>query len=127
MSETVIAAVLLLHERSVRAIAAELSTAELEQVIKLVGLSPRVYPPGMLDPLKQRRALVLPVPPRRSGDGGHNNALAHKQHPGAATDPDQMRRAHEHRLAMLRAHTPPKGHLVRDEGVAGSNPATPTT
>ena len=106
VSETVIAAVLLLHERSVKEIAAELSAAELEQVIKLVGRSPRVYPPGTLDALKQRRAPVSPEPPRRSGDGGHSNVSAHKQHPGAATDPDQMRRAHEHRLAMLRAHTP---------------------
>ena len=107
VSEAIIAAVLLLHERSVKEIAAELSAAELEQVIKLVGRSPRVYAPGTLDALKQRRALVSPEPPQRPSDGGHNNALAHKQHPGAATDPDQMRRAHEHRLAMLRAHTPP--------------------
>ena len=34
VSETVIAAVLLLHERSVKEIAAELSAAELEQVIR---------------------------------------------------------------------------------------------
>jgi hypothetical protein len=40
--EGVIAAVLLLHERSVEQIVAELSPAELEQVIKLVGRSPRV-------------------------------------------------------------------------------------
>jgi hypothetical protein len=37
VSETVIAAVLLLHERSVEEIAPELSATELEQVIKLVG------------------------------------------------------------------------------------------
>ena len=58
VSETVIAAVLLLHERSVDEIAPELSAAEVEQVIKLVGRSPSVYPPGTLDALKQRRALV---------------------------------------------------------------------
>ena len=75
-------------------------------MIKLVGRSPGVYPPGTLDALKQRRALISPEPPRRSGDGGHSNVSAHKQHPGAAIDPDQMRRAHEHKLAMLRAHTP---------------------
>ena len=106
VSETVIAADLLLHERSVDEIVPKLSAAELEQVIKLVGRSPSVYPPGTLDALKQRKALVSPEPPQRSGDGGHSNVSAHKQHPGAAIDPDQMRRAHEHRLAMLRAHTP---------------------
>jgi hypothetical protein len=94
-------------ERSVDEIVPKLSVAELEQVIKLVGRSPRVYPPGTLDALKQRRALVSPEPPQRSGNGGHSNVSAHKQHPGAATDPDQMRRAHEHKLAMLRAHTAP--------------------
>ena len=106
VSETVIAAVLLLHERSVDEIVPELSAAELEQVIKLVGRSPRVYPPGTLDALKQRRALVSPEPPQRSGEGARSVVAAEKQHPGAATDPDQMRRAHEHKLAMLRAHTP---------------------
>ena len=68
VSETIIAAVLLLHERSVEQIVAELSALELEQVIKLVGRSPRVYPPGTLDALKQRRALVSPEPPQRSGE-----------------------------------------------------------
>jgi hypothetical protein len=67
VSETVIAAVLLLHERRVDEIVPSLSAAELEQVIALVGRSPRVYPPGTLDALKQRRALVSPEPPRRSG------------------------------------------------------------
>ena len=68
VSETVIAAVLLLHERSVEQIVAELTTIELEQVIKLVGRSPRVYPPGTLDALKQRKALAAPEPPQRSGE-----------------------------------------------------------
>jgi hypothetical protein len=38
----------------------KLSAAELEQVIKLVGRSPRVYPPGTLDALKQRRTSISP-------------------------------------------------------------------
>ena len=86
MSETVIAAVLVLHERSVKEIAAELSAAEHEQVIKLVGRSPRAYPPGTLDALKQRRALVLPELPRRSGQSTRSDVAAEKQHartPGA--------------------------------------------
>jgi hypothetical protein len=69
VSETDIAAVLLLHECSVEEIVPKLSAAELEQVIKLVGRSPRVYPPGTLDALKHRRALVSPEPPQQSGEG----------------------------------------------------------
>ena len=42
VSETVIAAVLLLHEKSVEEIVARLGAVELEQVIKLVGRSPRL-------------------------------------------------------------------------------------
>jgi hypothetical protein len=60
VSETVIAAVLLLHQKNVDEIAPKLGAPELEQVIKLVGRSPRVYPPGTLDALKQRRAMVSP-------------------------------------------------------------------
>jgi hypothetical protein len=41
VSETVIAAVLLLHERSVDEIVPQLTAAELEHVIKLLGRSPR--------------------------------------------------------------------------------------
>ena len=63
VSETVIAAVLLLHEHSVDEIVPELSAAELEQVITLVGRSPRLYAPGMLDALNQRRSLRAPAPP----------------------------------------------------------------
>jgi hypothetical protein len=62
VSETVIAAVLLLHQRSVEEIVAKLGAVELEQVIKLVGRSPRVYPLGTLDTLKQRKALISPPP-----------------------------------------------------------------
>jgi hypothetical protein len=75
VSETVIAAVLLLHERSVEQIVAELSAIEVEQVIKLVGRSPRVYPPGTLDALKQRRTSISLQPP--SDRGG--NDLATKE------------------------------------------------
>jgi len=63
VSETVIATVLLLHERSVKEIAAELSAIELEQVIKLIGRPPRLYRPGILDALNQRRTSPSPQPP----------------------------------------------------------------
>ena len=53
--EDVIAAVLLLHERRVDEIVPSLSAAEIEQVIVLVGRSPRVYPLGTLDALKSKR------------------------------------------------------------------------
>ena len=86
VSETVIAAVLLLHERSVDEIVPKLSAAELEQVIKLVGRSPRVYPPGTLDALKQRRALVAPEPPRQSGGITGSNVAAGKQQLGRQSD-----------------------------------------
>jgi hypothetical protein len=76
VSETVIAAVLLLHERSVEQIVAELNAVELEQVIKLVGRSPRVYPPGTLGTLKQRRALVSPEPAQQSGQSNRSKELA---------------------------------------------------
>ena len=76
VSEDVIAAVLLLHQRSVDEIVPKLSAAELEQVIKLVGRSPRVYPPGTLDALKQRKALVSPEPPQRSGESTRSDVAA---------------------------------------------------
>ena len=82
VSEDVIAAVLLLHQRRVDEIVPKLSAAELEQVIKLVGRSPRVYPPGTLDALKQRKALVSPEPPQRSGESTRSDVAAEKQHAG---------------------------------------------
>jgi hypothetical protein len=44
VSEDVIAAVLLLHERSVEEIVPQLSPLEPEKVIELAGRSPRLYP-----------------------------------------------------------------------------------
>jgi hypothetical protein len=60
--ETVIAAVLLLDERSVDEVASKLRPGQLEQVIKIVGRSPSCYPPGALDALKGRRQTPAPVP-----------------------------------------------------------------
>ena len=146
VSETVIAAVLLLHERSVDEIVLKLSAAELEQVIKLVGRSPRVYAPGTLDALKSKRnASPTPMAESRAkkqtpstaradhplreqtracrgfgtaaqqstiehvgGAAASQNTAAVTDQPAARIKPDaeQMRMAHERRLAMLRAHTP---------------------
>jgi hypothetical protein len=66
VSEDVIAAVLLLHEHSVDEIVPKLSAIELEQAIKLVGRSPRLYPPGILDALNQWRTSPSPQPPSDS-------------------------------------------------------------
>jgi hypothetical protein len=52
----------LLPEWSVDEIVAKLSSAELEQVIKIVGRSPRGYPPGAYDALKGKRNLTQPQP-----------------------------------------------------------------
>jgi hypothetical protein len=60
--ETVIAAIYLLHERSVDEIVAKLRPSELEQVIKLVGRCPSCYPPGTLAALKDRRRPPSPKP-----------------------------------------------------------------
>ena len=119
VSETVIATVLLLHQRRVDEIVPKLSAAELEQVIVLVGRSPRVYPPGTLDALKQRRtstldALKQRMPPSdsRARDQATNEPAGQSIN---GTGSPQMDRAaarisheaeHQRRLAMLRARTP---------------------
>ena len=146
VSETVVAAVLLLHERSVDEIVLKLSAPELEQVIKLVGRSPSVYPPATLEALKSKRN-ASPTPMAESPAKKQTPSTAGADHPlrdhtrayrgfgtaaqqstiehvgGAAAsqstaavtdqpaapikpDTEQMRLAHERRLAMLRAHTP---------------------
>ena len=66
VTEDVIAAVLLLHERSVGEIVPKLSPAELEKVIVLVGRSPRLYPPGTVQALESNRAVLPPQPTKAS-------------------------------------------------------------
>ena len=61
--ESVIAAICLLDEKSVDEIVARLTPVELEQVIKIVGRSPRGYAPGAYDALKGKRNLASPQPP----------------------------------------------------------------
>ena len=60
VSKSVIAAICLLDEKSVDEIVAKLSPVELEQVIKIVGRSPRGYPPGAYDALKEHRRTPSP-------------------------------------------------------------------
>ena len=113
VTDDVIAAVLLLHERCVEEIVPQLSPLELEKVIELVGRSPRLYPRGILEALDQRRGLLAPTPPAESLQPNaaavvsHNAAeLACQPDIRNKPDADQMRQAHERRLAMLRARTP---------------------
>ena len=80
VSETVIAAVLLLHERSVDEIVLKLSAAELEQLIELVGRSPSVYPPGTLDALKSKRN-APPTPMAESRAKKQTPSTAGADHP----------------------------------------------
>ena len=89
VSETVIAAIYFLHERSVDEIVAKLRPSELEQVIKLVGRCPSCYPPGTLAALKDRRRLPSPKPqpaasppkaPRRVREGRWWFLVSHGWH-----------------------------------------------
>ena len=63
VSEAVIAAICLLETRSVDEIVAKLTPPELEQVIQIVGRSPKDYPPGAYEALKNKRSLASPQPP----------------------------------------------------------------
>jgi hypothetical protein len=89
VSETVIAAVLLLHERSVDEIASKLRPDELEQVIKLVGRCPSSYPPGALDTLKARYPERPSASPRTKsaaeGQPGHTPRTDHPRRLEART------------------------------------------
>jgi hypothetical protein len=113
VSEDVIAAVLLLHERSVDEITPQLSAPELEQVINLVDRNPRLYPQGIVQALKQRRDLTAQTPPVESLQPNPAAVVSHNAAEPAPQpdirnkpDADQMRQAHERRLTMLRARTP---------------------
>jgi hypothetical protein len=110
VSETVIAAVLLLHERSVEEIVAKLGAVELEQVIKLVGRSPRLYPLGTLDALKQRKTLVSPPP----SDSVPSNISAKKQ--GGRP---------QHSADRPRGHSPnrPRRRHIRTPARLGGSPS----
>ena len=90
VSETVIAAVLLLHERSVDKVAA-----------KLVSRCPSCHPPGTLEALKIRRAAPSPEPV----------ASISTDRPPAGIEPDaeDRRRAQQRRLAGLRVRAAQTG------------------
>ena len=82
VSETVIAAVLLLHERSVDEIASKLTPDALGHVTRLVSRCPSCFPPGTLDALKARRAQSLnPGGPTNHPSAGRTNAAAQHLNP----------------------------------------------
>jgi hypothetical protein len=66
VSETVIAALLQLHERSVEEIAAKITPAELADVTRLVSRCPCHYPPGAYDALKARGNVAAEQPATRT-------------------------------------------------------------
>jgi hypothetical protein len=98
VSETIIAAVLLLHEQSASEIASKLNATELEHVIRLVGRSPSCYPPGTLDTLKGRRQSPSPDHVASTSTNVASGQPAARIKPSA----EDMRRAQERRLARLR-------------------------
>jgi hypothetical protein len=91
---SVIAAIRLLHERSVDQIAARLTTAELEMVISIAGRSPQIYPPGAYAALKEERVRRL-------------MQRAAARNPGARISPGavRMRKTRERRRQNLRLVT----------------------
>jgi hypothetical protein len=97
VSEAVIAAICLLDQKSVDEIVAKLTTAELEQVIKIVGRSPRGYPPGAYDALKGKRNLASPQP---STERLSRNGALESGQPAASTNPgtEHSRRIHARRF-----------------------------
>ena len=66
VTETVIAAVSSLHERSVEEIAGKLTPAELADVTRLVSRCPSCYPPGAYDALKALRNVAAEQPGTRT-------------------------------------------------------------
>jgi hypothetical protein len=95
----------LLHEHSVDEIVPELSPAEREQAIKLVGRSPRLYQPGTLDALNHRRALASPKPPQRPSDSARSDVAAEKQG-GTQARQSNAKRATEEPLTEQRTIRP---------------------
>jgi hypothetical protein len=105
VSEAVIAAICLLDQKSVDEIVAKLTTAELEQVIKIVGRSPRGYPPGAYDALKGKRNLASPQPSTerlsRNGALESGQPAAH-----ANSGTERSRRIHARRFTASLVEAP---------------------
>jgi hypothetical protein len=95
VSEDVITAVLLLHDRSVAEIVPQLSPLEFEKVIELVGRSPRLYPRGIMEALDQHRGLMASaltpqsvLPSAAAKEETKLSASAHPSRSDSRTGPD---------------------------------------
>jgi hypothetical protein len=73
VTETVIAAVSLLHERSVEEVAGKLTPGELADVTRLVSRCPSHYPPGAFDALKALRNVAAEKPATHTTAGAGAN------------------------------------------------------
>ena len=93
--EAVIAAICMLDKRGVDEIVTRLTTAELDQVIKIVGRSPSCYPPGAYATLKEHRQGRSTKPPAACGPRDADIS------PGAT----RMRKTRERRRKNLRLVT----------------------
>ena len=112
---TEIAAVLLLHERSVEEIVPQLSPLELEKVIELVGRSPRLYPRGILEALDQHRSLTASaltpqsvLPSAAAREETKPSASAHPSRSDSRTGPDGRQSPTERAKRVERPSTPPE-------------------
>jgi hypothetical protein len=105
VSEAVIAAICLLDQKSVDEIVARLTTAELEQVIKIVGRCPRGYPSGAYDALKGKRNLASPQP---STERVSLNVALEPGQPAAHANSgtERSRRIHAGRFTASRVEVP---------------------
>ena len=92
VTETVIAAVSLLQERSVEEITGKLTPAELADVTRLVSRCPSCYPPGAYDALKAWRNAAAERPATRTtaGTGAKRPRWRHMR-PSAELDPHTER------------------------------------
>jgi hypothetical protein len=115
--ETVIAAIYLLHENSVDAVAAKLAPGELGHVIRLVGRCPSCYPPGTLDALKRRNSTPAPQPPSVSGSNDLTSGRRHARIYG---------RAHGRRFTHAQGAAMPTYARTFEHPQSAAMPATPT-
>jgi hypothetical protein len=90
VSETIIAAVLLLHEKSVDEVAAKLKPDELAHAVRFVSRCPTCYPPGTLAALRslasksqpQRTSASTDQPPSQQAARASADSL-HRHRPNA--------------------------------------------
>jgi hypothetical protein len=121
VSQDVIAAVLLLHERSVDEIAPQLTAVELEQVIVLVGRSPRVYARGTLEALESKRARSRPPPAEAPSNGAHPDRRGASTDAGVGDPRGRLARPFSS-IALGRQQSPPER---QNGGEASHSPPNP--